>query len=288
MKNHSKKLPKWTIVRRIVQFAVLLLFLTPFLAEIEGENFFFGTLSSSEILGIMLTDPFGALQIIFASKTVHTVLLIGAVTIFAFYFLIRGRVFCGWVCPVNLILEFCNRLRKLFKIKKRYDVKVNRYTKIWIALIILALSFASSLPVYEMFNPIGTVMKGIIFATGLGVWSFIAIVIAEVFFATRIWCRSLCPIGGFYQVVGKAGNFHVKIDHDKCIHCNHCKQVCLADSEILVPVVDQGAIYVTAGDCMLCGKCVDHCNDNALRIVPKLALVAKKENDMKKVEEKSA
>ena len=118
MKNHSKKLPKWTIVRRIVQFAVLLLFLTPFLAEIEGENFFFGTLSSSEILGIMLTDPFGALQIIFASKTVHTVLLIGAVTIFAFYFLIRGRVFCGWVCPVNLILEFCNRLRKLFKIKK--------------------------------------------------------------------------------------------------------------------------------------------------------------------------
>ena len=264
MKNHSKKLPKWTIVRRIVQFAVLLLFLTPFLAEIEGENFFFGTLSSSEILGIMLTDPFGALQIIFASKTVHTVLLIGAVTIFAFYFLIRGRVFCGWVCPVNLILEFCNRLRKLFKIKKRYDVKVNRYTKIWIALIILALSFASSLPVYEMFNPIGTVMKG------------------------SIWCRSLCPIGGFYQVVGKAGNFHVKIDHDKCIHCNHCKQVCLADSEILVPVVDQGAIYVTAGDCMLCGKCVDHCNDNALRIVPKLALVAKKENDMKKVEEKSA
>ena len=76
MKNHSKKLPKWTIVRRIVQFAVLLLFLTPFLAEIEGENFFFGTLSSSEILGIMLTDPFGALQIIFASKTVHIKLFI--------------------------------------------------------------------------------------------------------------------------------------------------------------------------------------------------------------------
>lgn len=288
MKNHSKKLPKWTIARRIVQLGVLCLFLTPlFLVEIEGENFLFGTLSSSTFLSIVLTDPFGALEIIFASKTVTSSLLIGAAVVLLFYGLIRGRAFCGWACPVNLILEFTQKLRKVFKIKKKYNVKVHRHTKIWVAATVLVLSFATSLPVYELINPIGTVMKGLIFATSLGVWSFIAIIIAEIFFAERIWCRSLCPIGGFYEVVGKAGNVHVKIDHDKCIHCNHCKQVCLADSEILNPVVDQGATYVTAGDCMLCGKCVDHCSDHALKIVLKPALSAKKENYVEK-EEKSA
>lgn len=277
MKAHSKKLPKWTIARRIVQFGVLLLFLTPlFLVKIEGENFFFGTLSSSTFLNIVLTDPFGALEIIFASKTVTSTLLIGAVIVLVFYGLIRGRVFCGWACPVNLILEFANQLRKIFKIKKKYDIKINRHTKIWAAAVILVLSFLTSLPVFELFSPIGTVMKGFIFATSLGVWSFAAIVIAEVFFAERVWCRALCPIGGFYQVVGKVGNFHVKIDHTKCVHCNRCKQVCLADSEILVPAVDGNAKYVTAGDCMLCGKCVDNCHDDALSIVPKFAHLAKK------------
>lgn len=288
MKNHSKKLPKWTIARRIVQFSVLFLFLTPlFLVEIEGENFFFGTLSSSNFLSIVLTDPFGALQVILASKTVTTSLLIGAVIVLLFYGLIRGRAFCGWACPVNLILEFAHKVRKAFKIKKRYNIKINRHTKIWVAAVVLILSFATSLPVYELFNPIGTVMKGLIFATSLGVWSFVAIILAEIFLAERIWCRALCPIGGFYETVGKVGNFHVKIDHDKCIHCNHCKQVCLADSEILNPVVDEGATYVTAGDCMLCGKCVDHCSDGALQIVPKFSFAAKKENHVEK-EQKSA
>lgn len=285
MENHSKKLPKWTIARRIVQLGVLLLFLTPlFFVKIEGENFFFGTLSSSTFFNIVLTDPYGALQIIFASKTATSTLIIGALVVLVFYALIRGRVFCGWACPVNLILEFSGKLRKVFKIKKKFDIQIHRHTKIWIAAVILVLSFVSSLPVFELFSPIGTVMKGFIFATSLGVWSFIAIVLAEIFLSERVWCRALCPVGGFYEVIGKVGNFHVKIDHEKCIHCNHCKQVCIADPEILVPAVDQGANFVTAGDCMLCGKCVDHCNDGALSIVPKFAHIARKaqeENEKK-------
>lgn len=277
MNNHSKKLPKWTITRRIVQLGVLFLFLTPlFLVKIEGENFIFGTLSSSTFLSIVLTDPFGALEIIFASKTATSTLLMGAAIVLVFYGLIRGRAFCGWACPVNLILEFANKLRHVFKIKKKYDIKINRHTKIWVAAVILVLSFLTSLPVYELINPIGTVMKGIIFATGVGIWSLIAIVLAEIFLSERVWCRALCPIGGFYEVVGKVGNFHVKIDHSKCIHCNRCKQVCLADSAILEPAVDGTAKYVTAGDCMLCGKCVDNCHDDALSIVPKFAVLAKK------------
>ncbi len=271
MNIKKKKLPKWTIVRRIVQVTMLVLFLTPlFLVEVEGDNFIFGTLSSSNIFGITLNDPFGTLEILFAAKTINWTLITGALIVLAFYALIRGRVFCGWVCPVNLILEMTGKLRKVFKIKRKNNLTLHRHTKIWVAVIILVLSFVTSLPVFELFSPIGTIMKGLVFSLSLGLWSFIAIILLEIFFAERIWCRSLCPVGGLYEAVGKVGCFSVKIDHESCKKCNRCKTSCIADPTILDDAVEGKAKYVTAGDCMLCGKCVDVCNDHALSIVPKL------------------
>lgn len=277
MNKLEKKLPKWTIARRIVQITMLALFLTPlFLVEIEGENFIFGTLSSSNLLGISLNDPFGTLEILFATKTINWSLIAGAIIVLAFYALIRGRAFCGWVCPVNLILEMTGKLRKVFKVKRKKNLTLHRHTKIWVGAVILVLSFATSLPVFELFSPIGTIMKGLIFSLSLGLWSFIGIILLEIFFAERIWCRSLCPIGGFYEVVGKVGCFSVKINHESCKKCNRCKMSCIADPTILDDAVAGNIDYVTAGDCMLCGKCVDVCNDNALSIVPKLPQLVEK------------
>ena len=49
------------------------------------------------------------------------------------------------------------------------------------------------------------------------------------------------------------------MNYDACIHCDKCKQVCLCDPEILDGVLSGEDKRVKAGDCMLCGKCVDAC-----------------------------
>ena len=48
----------------------------------------------------------------------------------------------------------------------------------------------------------------------------LAIVLTELFWGYRVWCRSLCPLGGFYEALGRFGQVNVKIDPAACIHCD--------------------------------------------------------------------
>ena len=112
---------KWSWLRHAVQIAALLLFAAPLLVagwglfgvSVGGDDPvptpadlpFFGSLSSSSIGGVTLLDPFGVLQVVAASKTFELERLWFALPVVAFYGLVRARAFCGWVCPVNLLLE---------------------------------------------------------------------------------------------------------------------------------------------------------------------------------------
>ena len=59
--------------------------------------------------------------------------------------LILGRIFCGWVCPFGLYLDFISWIRKTFKIKhKNLSEKTNekiRQLRYIIIAVILILSF---------------------------------------------------------------------------------------------------------------------------------------------------
>ncbi len=117
------------------------------------------------------------------------------------YGLVRARAFCGWVCPVNLLLELVDALRRKLGIKVS-EAPVPRRAKMGVALAVLVLSAATSVPLFESFSPIGAVNKGILFGSVAGLWTLGAIVAAELFWGHRVWCRALCPLGGFYEASG--------------------------------------------------------------------------------------
>lgn len=279
-KQQQKKFP-FTIVRHVVQVVVLLLFLAPvFLAgwslfggTVGGDNamgtpsdaFFYGSLSSSSLFGINLLDPFALLQVIVASKSIALDALIAALPVLVVYGLIRGRVFCGWTCPVNLLLEVVDWLRGKLHIKVEERV-LPRHTKVYVAAGVLVLSLLLSFPVFEALSPISFINKGVVFGSLVGGVTLLAVVLVELFWGHRVWCRALCPLGGFYEVVGKVGLVNVAIDHEACISCNKCKKACLCDSEILDAAVAGDDSIVRAGDCMLCGKCIEACPTSALTI----------------------
>jgi ferredoxin-type protein NapH len=105
---------------------------------------------------------------------------------------------------------------------------------------------------------------------GIGLWSLIAILLAELLFGGRVWCRTLCPLGGLYEVVGRVGVFRVvKVRDEKgCTQCLACKRACLADPAILDPLIFDDAQHVRSGDCLLCGACVSSCPQQILKIKP--------------------
>lgn len=279
----GKKIAKFTIARRVVQIAALLLFAAPLLVvgygifgstsglekipQTAAELPFFGSLSSSTVFGLTLLDPFATLQAAAAAKDFSLGWLIGILPIVVFYGLIRGRAFCGWVCPVNLVLEFTDWLRAKLNLKV-VEHAVPRHAKLWVALGVLVLSAITGTLVFELFNPISAINKGILFGGLTGLITLVAIVIIELFWARRVWCRALCPLGGFYEALGTVGVLSVKIDAAACTHCGLCEKACLADPEILQPALSGEKTRVVAGDCMLCGKCVDVCPTHALSIGP--------------------
>ena len=118
----TRSVGKITVVRRVVQGCMLVLFcLPPMLAgwglaglfvggdgevATPAEGVFFGSLSSSSVAGVPLFDPLGALEVTVASRSLLAAsALTGALLVVVVYGLVRGRAFCGWVCPTNLLLE---------------------------------------------------------------------------------------------------------------------------------------------------------------------------------------
>lgn len=272
---------RWSWLRHTVQAAALVLFAAPVIAvgwglfgtSVGGDDAvaapadlpFFGSLSSSSIGGFEILDPFGTLQVAAASKTFELDWLLAALPVLVVYGLIRGRAFCGWVCPVNLLLEIVDAVRRKLRIEVR-EMPVPRHAKLWIALAVLALSALTSVPVFEAFSPISAINKGILFGAVTGVWVLLAIVLAELFWGHRVWCRALCPLGGFYEAIGRVGVVNARYDRTACIHCDACRKACLADPSILNPVLAGDETYVRAGDCMACGSCVDACPTRALSL----------------------
>lgn len=277
--THRKGRFRITWVRRLVQVLALALFAAPPLVAgwslfglgrgsddaiaTPAELPFFGSLSSSSIAGVNVLDPFAMLQVAAASKTFALDWLTGMLPVLVVYGLVRGRAFCGWVCPVNLLTEGVGALRRKAGIRVA-EAPVGRHAKIFAAVGVLAVSALLSIPLFEAVSPIGAIGKGLLFGSTAGLVFLLAIVVSELFWGDRVWCRSLCPLGGFYEVLGTVGQVNVKMNLDDCIHCDACKNACLADPSILDPVLEGKDTLVRVGDCMACGACIDVCPTSAL------------------------
>ncbi len=252
---------RYLIARRVVQVAILLLY---FGGNYYGWKMLTGDLSSSSILGtVPLSDPYAVLQMFVAGAVISSNILIGAAIIFLFYALIGGRAFCSWVCPVNIITDAANWTRRKFGFdmvaKKQPSTRHLRY---WVLVISLIISFFLGLTAFEFVSPISMVHRGIIFGMGFG-WAAMAILyLFDLFVLKNGWCGHICPLGGFYSIIGKFRLLKVKHDSVACTGCMNCKVVC-PESQVL-HMIDKVSVPVTSGECTNCGRCIDVCEDNAL------------------------
>ncbi len=252
---------KYLILRRVVQLSILFLY---FGANCYGWKMLSGDLSSSSILGtVPLSDPYAVLQMFVAGAVISSNLLLGAVIILLFYGIFGGRAFCSWVCPVNIITDAANWTRRKFGFdmvaKKQPSSRKLRY---WVLLISLVISYFLGIGAFEFISPISMVHRGLIFGMGFG-WATIAILyLFDLFVLKNGWCGHICPLGGFYSIIGKFRLLKVKHDSVACTGCMNCKVVC-PEVQVL-HMIDKVSIPITSGECTNCGRCIDVCEDNAL------------------------
>jgi len=193
--------------------------------------------------------------------------LLGALIVLAVYGLIGGRVYCGWVCPVNVVTDGAHWLRSKLDLHKGWQP--GRSTRLWLLAATLAVSFATGTIVWEFVNPVSMVFRGLVFGMGLA-WAVVAAVfLFDLVVSRRGWCGHVCPVGAFYGLVGSAALLRVRADkRAACDDCMDCFAVC-PEPQVLTPAL-KGARrglgpVVLSSDCSNCGRCIDVCSQEVFR-----------------------
>ncbi|HEB94908.1 MAG TPA: quinol dehydrogenase ferredoxin subunit NapH [Sedimenticola thiotaurini] len=261
---------KWLLLRRISQIGILALFLiSPYLVDrLDGTWVVKGNLASSMTLDVLpLTDPHILLQAILTGITPHKDAVIGVVIVLVFYLLVGGRVYCSWVCPVNMVTDAASWLRRRFGI--RGGARIDRSTRYWMLAMTLVLPLATGAIVWELFNPVSLAFRGIVFGMGLGWMVLLGVFLFDLLVSREGWCGRLCPVGAFYALVGKASLLRVVADkREQCDDCMDCFAVC-PEQKVIRPALkgaDKGiGPVILAGECTNCGRCIDVCAEDVFR-----------------------
>ena len=231
---------------------------------------------SLQVGPISMTDPLAVAESMVARKKASSVLWIG-LAIPVVVALLLGRVFCSWLCPMNLFLELTDRVRGVMRFLELppKDMRFSRWTKYVLLGAGLLLAGWSAVPVLGYVYPpamIGREAHELVFGIfdraekgQFGFWAggltgvslvILGIALFEIFLSRRWWCRYICPGGALYALLGAARLIRVKLKKEACTKCGHCVPVCPVG---LNPMADRMGL-----DCDNCGLCISYCGDNAL------------------------
>ena len=254
------KANKWLLLRRTSQLSILALFLA---GPWFGVWIIKGNLSASLTLGVLpLTDPYVLLQSLFAGHALASTALTGAAITLAFYAAIGGRVFCSFICPINMVTDAARWLARRLGLPKGWQPA--RHTRLWLLGATLAVAAVTGTLAWELFNPVSLFHRGLFFGMGWAWTVVLAVFLFDLVVSRQGWCGHLCPMGAFYGLIGKIGLVRVSAKRRGfCDDCMDCFAVC-PEPHVIPPALkgaDTGAgPVVLSGDCTNCGRCIDVCS----------------------------
>jgi ferredoxin-type protein NapF len=207
--------------------------------------------------------------------------------------LVGGRLFCGYVCPLGICLDWTSPRRR----KELTELRGH-----WIKhalLVVLLVTAAFGLPAAYLFDPLAILWQSLtlvvypftLWAADLGVGGLrtvldpilattpLAVAVPQRFFAgawfslsllgailvlnrvvPRFWCRFVCPLGALLALVGRYPVLQRRSAVSSCVDCRQCRPAC-----------PMGALSghpesPTPGECLLCLRCAEECPQRAIRV----------------------
>jgi ferredoxin-type protein NapH len=255
---------RYVVLRRISQVSILVMFFgtVHWGWQVASRPFLTGNLSASKLLGaVPMADPFAVLQMFFSRHVLETEVLIGAAVVFGFYALVGGRVFCSWVCPVNMVTDLAGWLRKSLGLRERAGL--NRKIRYWTLGLALLLSLLLGVAAFEWISPISMLHRELIYGVGLGWTAVLGIFLFDLLLVRDGWCGHLCPLGAFYALLGRTAQVRVRFEEARCTHCGECAKVCPEPQVLNLKQAAQNGMVIS-GECTNCGRCTPVCPENAL------------------------
>jgi len=157
--------------------------------------------------------------------------------------LFAGRLFCGWVCPMNTIFRFIDFIYGKLKINRFNAPAILKNNTVRIAFLLL---FIASMVFVKM--------TGI--HLNLLLYIILFSVLITLFINEEFWHRYLCPFGTILSFTSRKSGKSLKIDEENCISCGKCQKVC---PSLSISTLENTKRRNQANECLLCFQCVDVC-----------------------------
>ena len=253
------------LIRRVTQILALLSIIgIPFLNK-AGSRAIIGTFYSISIGNLDLIDPALMFQYILLAKEIHFPLLLAGL-IPLIITLLFGKVFCGWICPFNLVAEFTDKIRK--RIRPKTILTTNKNPKpqyYWFVFgSIVTIIAVSGIPVITFISFPGLISAHIadyVFfgAVGFELLFILFVLVSEIFIAPRFWCKYACPVGATLALLRQKNTLSIKFDANIC--ADNCpvnlKKVSICNAACPMQLnPKQKSIYPY---CINCGDCIEAC-----------------------------
>ncbi|MBI4681552.1 MAG: 4Fe-4S binding protein [Nitrospirae bacterium] len=266
-------------LRRIVLFSITVLFLLQFL---RIKILVGGPTASLAFWSINLINVFAFLESFAASKSITMQALTGVLPVVGIY-LIFGRAFCGWCCPLDFLFEMVGKLRvksSELRVRDKKKIKIpalqtrnfrrrNQFIGYGIVAVLLAVSAILGVPFFTRYLSHLTnffmvfnssiflaldlpVSKTVLIYSGAAILSLLLLE----YVVPRTWCKILCPVGITYGLFNKVSLLKLRFKEGKCGECNLCEEVCYMDVKI-THSLDQPGLRDT--NCIYCGRCAEGC-----------------------------
>ena len=207
-----------------------------------------------------------------------TVLTVLFVTLALVATLLKGRIYCGWICPFGAVQELA-ALAASPLVKKRSSsprsgsngAGFSRLRRFKYVLLFLLLT-AAAVPVMKgFFNP---EPFSDFFSLDGSSWRFYlgltAVVLSIVL--TRPFCRYLCPTGALLACLNRLkGRIEERPEFDRCEGCGKCAAVC-PTAAVAVDPDSKRILGRSRFECISCEECIKTagtgpCNPNGARLL---------------------
>ncbi len=261
---------RWHWARRLTAVG----FLALLWAGRSGQwSFFKGSTAASETMGSLpLVDPLAAVEVALAQRSFAGDLWLGA-GILMMVALLLGPIFCGWICPLGFLMDLAQSLRSfLQKRVLKYHCKWPNWSfpagcRRAVLIGTLAFALVAQVPLFQAISPIHMVARTFLFALDATCLIVLGLLALE-FVAPRIWCRSLCPLGETYSILGRFARLRVRVNADRAgqIRCSRCEVACPMGIRVMEDYTLSGRDSISNPACTRCGACIDTCPNSVLHL----------------------